>query len=180
MQKGFFRSLLDIFLFSIGRLIAYMLLGFLVVAFVNFFKQFIYSEMKLFFSSIAGIISVFLGCVVLLSRNKHSWSCRFINGFFGKSNIFLLGFIMGIIPCFPLTVLLFEIGIMSRGSLAGMFYAFFFGLGTLVSTMLILGSFSGIFSGFLKKIAKSEKFKLVLRVICAILLIALGIKLLFR
>jgi threonine/homoserine/homoserine lactone efflux protein len=44
----------------------------------------------------------------------------------------------------------------------------------------MLGSFSGVLAGFLNKILKSEKAKLVLRVICAILLIAFGVKLLFR
>jgi len=179
-QRKFWRSLLDIFIFSTGRLLAYILLGFLVVAFIGFFRQFIHAETRVLFNSIAGIISVFLGCLIVLSRNKSSWSCKFLDGFFGRSNIFLLGFVMGVIPCFPLTILLFEIGIMSKNVLMGMFYAFFFGLGTFVSTMLILGSFSGIFSGFLNKILKSEKSKLVLRVVCAILLIALGVKLLFR
>ncbi|MFA5337404.1 MAG: sulfite exporter TauE/SafE family protein [Candidatus Omnitrophota bacterium] len=179
-QRKFLQSLLDVFIFSTGRLIAYIMLGFLVSAFIGFFRQFIHIEQRMLFNSIAGIISVFLGCLVVLSRNKSSWSCRFLDGFFGRSNIFVLGFVMGVIPCFPLTVLLFEIGIMSKNVFMGMFYAFFFGLGTFVSTMLMLGSFSGVLAGFLNKILKSEKAKLVLRVICAILLIAFGVKLLFR
>lgn len=179
-QKSFFRSFLDIFIFSLGRLIAYVFLGFLVAAFVGFFRQFIHAETKVLFSTIAGIISVFLGCIIVLSRNKNSWSCKFLNGFFGRSNIFVLGFVMGVIPCFPLTILLFEVGIMSKNAFMGMFYAFFFGLGTFLSTIIILGGFSGLLSGFLNKIVKSEKSKLILRVICSVLLIALGIKLLFR
>jgi len=179
-QKSFFRSFLDIFIFSIGRLIAYIFLGFLVVAFIGFFRQFIHAETKVLFNSIAGIISVFLGCIIVLSRNKNSWSCKFLDGFFGRGNIFVLGFVMGVIPCFPLTILLFEIGIMSKNIFMGMFYAFFFGLGTFASTILLVGSFSGFASGLLNRITKSEKSKLILRVICAILLIALGIKLLFR
>ncbi|MDD4954823.1 MAG: sulfite exporter TauE/SafE family protein [Candidatus Omnitrophica bacterium] len=179
-QKKFLRAFLDVFIFSTGRLIAYMFLGFLVVAFMGFFKQFMHTETRLLFNSIAGIISVFLGCIIVLSRNKKSWSCKFLDGVFGRGNIFVLGFIMGVIPCFPLTILLFEIGIMSKNSFVGMFYAFFFGLGTFASTMLLLGGFSGLVSGVLSKIIKSEKSRLVLRVICAILLIALGIKLLFR
>ncbi|MDD4183700.1 MAG: sulfite exporter TauE/SafE family protein [Candidatus Omnitrophica bacterium] len=179
-QKSFFRSFLDVFIFSMGRLIAYVFLGFLVVAFIGFFRQFIHAETKILFNSIAGIISVFLGCIIVLSRNKNSWSCKFLDGLFGRGNIFVLGFVMGVIPCFPLTILLFEIGIMSKNAFLGMFYAFFFGLGTFASTMLLVGSFSGLVSGLLNRIIKSEKSKLILRVICSILLIALGIKLLFR
>jgi sulfite exporter TauE/SafE len=151
-QKSFFRSFVDIFIFSLGRLIAYVFLGLLVVAFMGFFRQFIHADTKILFNSIAGIISVFLGCIIVLSRNKNSWSCRFLNGFFGRGNIFVLGFVMGVIPCFPLTILLFEIGIMSRNVFMGMLYAFFFGLGTFLSTILILGAFSGIISGLLGKI----------------------------
>lgn len=179
-QKSFFRSFLDIFIFSTGRLIAYVFLGFLVVAFVGFFRQFIHAETKILFNSIAGIISVFLGCIIVLSRNQKTWSCKFLDGAFGRGNIFVLGFVMGVIPCFPLTVLMFEIGIMSKNAFIGMFYAFFFGLGTFLSTMLLLSGFSGIVSGVLSKIIKSERAKLVVRIICSVLLIALGVRLLFR
>lgn len=179
-QKSFLRSFLDVFIFSTGRLIAYIFLGFLVVSFIGFFRQFIHTETKILFNSIAGIISVFLGCIIVLSRNQKSWSCKFLDGFFGRGNIFVFGFVMGVIPCFPLTILLFEIGIMSKNAFMGMLYAFFFGLGTFASTMLLVGSFSGLVSGVLNRMVRSQKSKLVLRVICSILLIALGVKLLFR
>lgn len=177
-QKSFSRSLVDIFVFSMGRLLSYILLGYLVVAFIGFFTQFIHSEIRMLFSSIAGLISMLLGCVILLSKNKHSWSCRFINGFFGRTNVFALGFIMGAIPCFPLTILLFEIGIMAKNPFMGMFYAFFFGLGTFLSTMLLLGGFSGILAGILNKILKSDKAKVTLKIICALVLVILGLRLL--
>ena len=91
----------------------------------------------------------------------------------------MLGFIIGMFPCAPLLALLFEIALMSKTALAGMFYALFFGLGTLISGLIVIGSLAGIFSWLPAKIFKSKRSNFVFRIICALLLMLLGLGLIF-
>jgi sulfite exporter TauE/SafE len=95
------------------------------------------------------------------------------------SSLFTLDFIIGIFPCAALLALLFEIVLISNTAFERMFYAFLFGLGTLVSGLIVIGGLSGIFTWLPAKILKSKRSNFVFRVICALLLIMLGLGLIF-
>ena len=93
--------------------------------------------------------------------------------------LFILGFIIGMFPCAPLLALLFEISLISNGALAGLFYALFFGLGTLISGLIVIGSVTGIFTRLPAKIFSSKRSNLIFRIICALLLMSMGLGLIF-
>jgi len=92
----------------------------------------------------------------------------------------MLGFIIGVFPCAPLLALLLEITLISKTALDGMFYALFFGLGTFISGFIVIGGLSGILTWLPTKILKSKRSNLIFRIICALLLIWLGLDLIFR
>jgi sulfite exporter TauE/SafE len=118
--------------------------------------------------------------VLVLTFKEDSLNCSLTKKAAGFSNVFILGFIMGIIPCFPLVILLGEIALISKSALAGAFYAFFFGLGTFFASLILLGAFCGISSKITTRFIKSKKANLIFRVICALFLIAFGLMLIYH
>jgi len=84
---------------------------------------------------------------------------------------------MGVFPCAPFLALLFEITIISKTPLQGMFYAFSFGLGTFISSFIVITGLSGVITWFPGKFLKTSFSVSVFRLICALLLILLGLNL---
>jgi sulfite exporter TauE/SafE len=76
--------------------------------------------------------------------------------------------------------LLLEIALVSKTALDGMLYALFFGLGTVVSGFIVIGGLSGILTWLPLKVLKSKRSNLIFRIICALLLIWLGLNLIFQ
>jgi threonine/homoserine/homoserine lactone efflux protein len=68
---------------------------------------------------------------------------------------------------------------MSKSVFDGASYAFFFGLGTLLSGVLVVGALAGIIGGIVKKLVKSKAATTAFRIACAGFLILLGIWLIF-
>lgn len=175
-RKNWKQSFKDISIFVIGRFIAYLLLGLLAGASVSVLNKFVSLKVSMYFRPIAGIISIILGVFVLLSAKKNHKFCFFIEKKnLGIANLFLFGLIIGISPCIPLLALLSEITLISRSPLDGLFYTFFFGLGTSIGTFVIMGISCGIFNWVPQRIFKSEAIVLAFRFFCAILLILFGI-----
>ena len=96
-----------------------------------------------------------------------------------SGGLFVLGLIIGITPCPPLTALLFEIALMSKSALEGMSYAFFFGLGTFLSGVLVVVSLAGILTKIISKVLKSKGAVRFFRIACSALLILFGLVLIF-
>jgi sulfite exporter TauE/SafE len=146
-----------------------------------FLRRFIDSNVSLFFRPASGIISIILGISILIGKKINHFTYEFAaNKITNFSSIFILGFIVGILPCAPLIALLFEIVLISHSPLMGMFYAFSFGLGTFLSGLIVLGSLAGIFTWIPAKILKSKISNFIFKIICAFLLILLGISIIFR
>ena len=175
-KKTWRQALGDTFVFLSGRLTAYLILGYLAGLSGKAIRDFTASGIISLLQPLGGGIIIILGIFVLTGKNRDSRLCRFINTKASNfSSLFLLGFVIGILPCAPLLALLLEISLISKTALEGMIYSLFFGLGTLISGLIVIGGLTGIFS-WLPKTLKSERTALVFRVICGLLLIALGIR----
>jgi sulfite exporter TauE/SafE len=124
--------------------------------------------------ALGGVIIILLGIYVWWGRETFFWwrNCN-TNRIFSFSSLFILGFIIGVFPCAPLLALLLEITLISKTALEGMFYALFFGF-------IVIGGLSGILIWLPMKMLKSKRSNLVFRIICALLLIWLGLELIFR
>lgn len=174
------KALGDIFIFLLGRLLAYLILGYLAGLSASLLRQFSSSNLISFFKPLGGIVIILLGVFVLTGKEPASWACKFTSKKISNfSSLFILGFIIGMFPCAPLLALLFEIALISKTAFEGMLYALFFGLGTLISGLIVIGSLAGIFSWLPSRIFKSKISNLVFRIICALLLVLLGLGLIF-
>jgi sulfite exporter TauE/SafE len=208
----------DIFIFLTGRLAAYCLLGSAAGLSAGVLNRFTHPETASFFKPLAGAISILLGILILVSKDKtgEKAQCAVIasdckakpkqersnlkNGLLqplrpstgsrrtlslpkgrglAMTNLFALGFALGIAPCAPLAALLFEIALMSKSALDGASYALSFGMGTFISGLIVAGAVAGIIKWIPSKILKSKTSSLIFRIACAILLMLLGVSLIF-
>jgi len=175
------QALLDISVFLFGRLLAYLLLGYLAGLSGLVLRQFANSGLVSSLKLAGGIIIILLGIYVWLGREPLSWLCkRKAGAIFNSGSLFILGFIVGVFPCAPLLALLLEIALNSKSPIGGMFYALFFGLGTFISGVIAVGALSGIFTWLAPKIFKSRTAGLLFRSACSALLILLGLNLIFK
>lgn len=175
------QSLIDIFIFLLGRLLAYLILGYLAGLSAVILRRFSSLGPVFFLKPVAGVIIILLGIYVWSGKEPISWICRCkTSTIFSFTSLFILGFIIGIYPCAPLLALLLEITLIAKTALEGMSYALFFGLGTLISGFMVIGALSGIFTYLPARAFKSKRSNLIFRAICALFLIFLGAGLIFK
>jgi len=174
------QGLKEALVFLCARLLAYLVLGLLAGLSATLLRQFSGSAFMIFLKPSGGIIIIILGGLVLFNKKFPCWGRRFaVNNVFTFGSLFILGFAAGIFPCAPLMALLFEITIISKTALEGVFCALAFGLGTFASGFIIIAGLSKAISWFPGKVLKSTLSLSVFRIICALLLILLGFKLVF-
>lgn len=178
-RKKFTDALSDIFIFLSGRLLSYLILGYLAGISGALLRQFISSNVASLFKPLGGFVSVVLGALVLINRGPSACKCppSAYDKIYNFGGLFVLGFMLGITPCGPLAALLFEIVMISKSALDGMFYALSFGLGTFISGFIVVGFIAGVLTQLPVRLLKSERANLIFRVICATLLILFGISL---
>ncbi len=83
--------------------------------------------------------------------------------------------LVGLSPCIPLIGVLIEIALLSDNFLAGFAYSFFFGIGTVLSPMLLLGAVVPLVGGVIdRRISRAFTY------ICGAMLILAGVYLIFR
>jgi thiol:disulfide interchange protein DsbD len=180
-QEAIGQNLADIMTFLTGRLLAYLVLGYLAGLSALILKDFSGSRPVLWLRPLGGVIIILLGLYVFSGKQSFSWLCGCRpSRLFGLSSLFALGFIMGIFPCAPLIALLLEITLVAKSAVQGMLAAAFFGLGTFVSGLIVIGTLSGLISWLPQKFLKSASSNFVFRLICAALLIVLGLDLILR
>lgn len=166
----------DIFIFLAGRLAAYMALGYLAGMSGLLLRQFINPDFAVFLKPLAGIFSIILGFLIFIYKDTDPFACpgshKKIYNFGG---IFAFGFLIGITPCAPLTALLFEIILISKNGLEGASYAFSFGLGTFLASLLVLGALGSVFTWIPAKVLKSNISRMIFKTVCALFLISMGL-----
>lgn len=168
----------DILVFLSGRLAAYVLLGYLAGMSGAIVRRFISQDFGHFLKPAAGVVSIFLALLILVSAYDFHRGCKTREkGVYNKAGLLLLGFIIGITPCAPLAALLFEIALMSNSPVEGATYSLFFGLGTFLSGVITVGALSGALSWLPSNFIRSKTLNIAFRLGCALLLIILGITL---
>lgn len=173
-------SLRNILIFSLGRLLAYLLLGFFTGISAGALKNFVNNKAFVFLPPLTGLLIISMGVIVLFEKKPDFGLCRFVRSkISGEASLFTFGFVIGISPCVPLIALLFEIGLISRNAWQAMLYAFCFGVGTLLGGMIVIGSLTGIFSWMPFRFLNSEKSNFIFKVICALILILFGLNIIF-
>lgn len=178
--KNYTGALWTWFVFSIARVFAYCLLGVLSGMLGQVFIKHIYGLHIGRYISIFGGLFVIALSIAIFFQNKSSLNVHsFIEKHFIKDDtksIFIFGLIVGMVPCAPLIGIFLTMGLMSRNIIDGIFFGLSFGLGTLVSPLLILALAAGSIERFLL----NRKTKLFFSRICAIIIFILGILIILR
>jgi len=176
-HRDWFQTLSHIFVFLTGRLFAYMVLGYLAGLSGTVLRHFTDSNLAIFFKPLGGAVSIAFG-IMLLTYKEHA-DCphaKFNKSIYGITSLFLLGFSIGVVPCAPLVAVLFNIVLLSKCAADGLAYAFSFGMGTLLSGMIVISALTGIAKWIPAKLFRSGAGNLIFRAICSALLILFGIR----
>jgi len=160
-KEGFFTTLS----FSLGRLAVYTILGGLFGYFGAFIlKYYFASGFYYYIQTILSVIMISIGVAILLGKETGFRFCGT-----GEGNMAVLGVLVGLSPCMPLIGILLEIALLSKSFLAGLVYSFCFGIGTVISPLLLLGAVIPHFGGKIDK-----KYFKVFSYVCGIMLILIG------
>lgn len=178
-NKSVFKSLGAYFLFCFGRIIVYLALGVLVYNFGQAVTEhFVVSASKIT-AYCAGAFIALVGILVAIGRGFFGVTCLKWQKFFLEKDpktIFLMGLLIGLIPCLPYVSLLSYIGLVSKSWHDAAVYSFAFGIGTAVSPLLAIVGFAGFLPGLLK----DEKFRRLFNALCGLVLVVLGVQLIMR
>lgn len=164
-------SLKLVLLFSAGRLVIYCLLGLLAFFAFQFFLS---TSLRFYFKLAVGIFIILNGFLPLLGKKFPAY-CQLIKRF-SSLNFFLLGALIGLLPCGPLLGVLTYIAAIAKNALTSLLWSFAFGLGTFISPLLLAGPLAGFFTAFLKKF---PGWFFVLQILSALILFYFGLTVIF-
>lgn len=181
-KKTFRQSLRIYLVFSITRLVVYMALG-AVAGFLGewVLRRFFESRHLSWFFFLFGIFLIFLAVLVLFDRKgERGGLCRPVmlkctQGAGGLGTEIGFGLLIALSPCAPLLAVIGYIGLISDHWFKGLSYMASFGLGTVVSPLILLAGFSG---WIIQLIERRGRFVFFVRVFGALVLLALGLSLL--
>ena len=147
------------FIFSITRVFIYAALGALAgIIGTSLYQSYYWETQGYIIWLIGGIFVSLLGILTMLGRYPHSKICQRLQGVFIKrdtKSIIVLGIVIGLFPCAPLIGILSYISMISVRLHQGIILALLFGLGTIVSPLLILGLGAGLLPKL--KVLQNEK-----------------------
>jgi len=165
-QEGFCAALS----FSLSRLAVYTVLGGISGYFGAYMLNIYYaSNVHHYTQLIVSAVLILIGVFVLMGRDTSMKFCRA-----GEGNMVVLGILVALSPCLPLIGILLEIALLSRDLISGFVLSFAFGIGTVISPLLLLGALVPALGGRL-----DQKMFKVFRYICAVMIILVGLYSLF-
>jgi ABC-type nickel/cobalt efflux system permease component RcnA len=171
----------DTAIFSIGKFSAYILLGFLAGLSSHILNKFLESSSVYLLKIFVGILMSIIGILIIIGKNPQIKFCQILRKNLierSAKSLLIIGFVIGILPCAPLLVILFEIALISKNALSGLVYGSAFGIGVSITPFLILAPLAGFFSFIPEKFFTSNTSKIIFRIFCGIILFILGIQLL--
>jgi len=171
-QKGF-KSVL---IFSLSRAFIYVLLGLLAGLFGKILTTSLDKYSLAIFITGGAFISL-SGILILLGKNPNLHLCQILRKYTVEDNIrntIILGIIIGLLPCTPLLGILVYISLTSKNLWQGALLGLSFGIGTIISPLIIFGI---VVSSLPKKIIKNPKTFEIFKKACGFLLFLFGVQL---
>ncbi len=175
-KKGWKEGLFTIMLFSLSRLNFYTFFG-LVVGMVGIFVvNILHQHIKLLFI-LGGIFISFLGVLIVFNQNPQHYLCQLISKkhLTNKySDAILLGLVVSALPCLPVLGVFSYIALESKNLFQGAIWGFSFGMGKLLSPLILFGALSGEVS---RKLLHSPRTYNIFKFFCGLLLFLIGAQL---
>lgn len=172
---------LTYFIFSCVRIIVYCFFGLLCGIFgeVVLHKIFESALFKYLFFAF-GLFLLFLGILLVIEKFPFGRCCHHFAGrYFGKhdlKSVILFSLFVSFSPCLPLLAVLGYIILITDYWLKGVFYMAVFGLGTVVSPLVIFSGAAGYVSQLLQK---KERLLRLLKIACGIVIFFLGARFIY-
>ena len=152
--------------FSLSRLAVYVVLGGVAGYIGAFLMGFFYETMVHFYiQGIMAFMLLLIGILVLFGKDTGIKFCQVKEG-----NMVILGVLVGLSPCLPLIGILLEIALLSDSFVSGMIYSFTFGIGTVLSPLLLIGTIAPLIGKRL-----SERLQRAFVYLCGVFLILMGL-----
>ena len=178
---GWIEGLKAAIVFSLSRLMAYVLLGLVAglsgEVLIGFLGR---AEFGNYVWAIGGSFISLLGILILLGGESRLMFWRPLFGYplkYGLGSLVLLGFIVGVTPCATLLGILTYIALSVRTPMAGAYYSLCFGLGAAITTpVTLLGMIAG---GAPRLIFRTPKVREVFKRSCGLILVLLGARQIF-
>lgn len=165
-------------MFSLGRLLALVILGGLVTFAFSSINRFFPPHRSGYLYLFVALFMITLGILIILGKGfgvevGKIVKKRILDG--GTESMLFLGFLIGISPCVPLVAVLTYIACVADNIGWGILYALSFGIGAAVAP-IILGALVGILP---EKLFKSAKLLRVFQIVCGAVLILFGLQLIY-
>lgn len=183
--KSVSASLKIYLLFSLARVFAYAMLSLAVFFLGSFALQNLLGEYSKYIFISAGAFIIFIGVFIALGRGRDLSYARQVKGpwhllqdnFLRQDfkSVIVAGLSIGFLPCPPLLAMLSYVGLISRSWPGSLLYGLSFGIGTLISPLIILSLFAGLIPRLFSD--KTGFFIRVFNFVCGLIIIILGIRL---
>jgi sulfite exporter TauE/SafE len=175
-KEGPGRALKTYGVFSLTRIAVYALFGVAAGFFgESVFQRFSETLLPKVLYIVFGAFCVLLGSLLLFQRSAWGRRCQGAlsrcAGPKDHGNAVLFGLVIACSPCAPLLAVLGFIALISDTWVKGVVYMSAFGLGTVLSPLILLAAGAGWAAGFLKKYERAAFF---LKVLCGAVLLLLG------
>ena len=166
-------------IFSLTRMFVYIVFGILAGLLGEWvIHRFFESQaLKILFFAF-GLFLTVLGILLIIEKFSLGQKCHsLIHHYLGSKdlkNIIIFGLILSFAPCLPLMAVLGYIVLISDHWLKGVLYMSAFGLGTVISPLIVFSMAAGWLA---KVLTRHEKAFRILKVFCGLIIVYLGISL---
>ncbi|MGB4520588.1 MAG: sulfite exporter TauE/SafE family protein, partial [Candidatus Omnitrophota bacterium] len=151
----------------------YIVLGLLIFLVGKFTIENVLGSFAKYVFICGGLFIITLGFFICLGKNI---KLKFFQK--DKQNIFIIGLVIGLLPCAPLLVMLSYIGLISKSWPQALLYSTAFGIGTVFSPLLLLVIMASFFNRILKNL--KEVYCRVFNFLCGLVMMLLGIHLIMQ
>ncbi len=191
-KKNISKGVMVYILFSSARIFVYLVLSLAIFFLSRFAIEKLLGSLYKYVIILGGGFIIMIGLFLALGKRLElsrisrdpvkagnffwSWHKNILER--DKKSIVAVGLVIGLLPCAPLLAILSYIGLISRTWFSSLLYALSFGIGTLVSPLILLT----ILAGLLHRLFLEKKaiYYSIFSFICGIIIIFLGIQLISR
>jgi cytochrome c-type biogenesis protein len=178
---GFRKGVMVTFVYNLGRIIAYALIGGAIGLFKLLMNNEILTSFQRYSSLAFAIVTVVVGVSILFKNKSKPKPCNSCDAQIGQSSglqgttakfdlhAFSLGLSRGLIVCPPLLLLLVTYSAAFTTAFDSFFLALLFGIGTALSPILLLGGITGWL------LNKAPLFRRWISILGGLLLMVLGV-----
>lgn len=182
-RKDVLRSLIAYMTFSLSRMAAYFTLALLIFFLGRFTVESFAGQYAKYIYLLGGSFITVIGIIMVLGKHlifKFLNLTKIQKVILEKDtkSVVLFGLIVGFLPCAPLIAILSFIGLISKSWLQSLTYSLSFGLGTLLSPLVLLIIFTGLIPKIITQ--RAAIYYRIFSFICGLVIIFLGIQLIYR